>query len=1026
MDRSLWRVLFEGSFDALLATSPDGQVEDLNGRAVKLLGLDTIEEARRVNLVHDLFVDPGEAPRLLAAARASGRVESNASIRRRGGDRTTARLTVTAALDTDGALTGFGWAIADGGERSRMDGALASGDAHARMVFEGAADAIIVGEVEVDGRVRYIDANAAWERLTGLRRTALEGRHLDGTGSHIARALLPQLVAVVESRTATRLEQEVDTPAGRRVVDISIAPLPVTAGEAGRVICVLRDRTDERQAAAALRESEERYRLVFDNVAESLFLVEVTPDGRFRMLAANPAFERVNGVREADMTGRLIEGIALPEIVPTILADFRRCVDSAETLRTRREFNLIPGTKVLESTLIPVPDADGRIGHIVGISRDLTEHEAAERALEASEQQYRYLLEQAADAIFVSDASRRYTDVNIAACELLGYTRDELLALRVADVTPPDANPGQEDRFARMMVGETVITERYLRRKDGSLVLTELSTRRTPDGRFQAIARDITQRKHAEQEQARLVAAVEQAEEAIVITDPASVILYVNPAFERVSGYSREELIGANPRLLQSGQHTRQFYREMWAVLRGGRTWHGTLMNRRKDGTLFEEDAVISPIFDAQGVVVSYVGVKRDVTRERALEAQLQQARKMEAVGQLAGGIAHDFNNLITAIRGYTELISAGLPAAPDREDLDQIVLASNRAADLTRQLLAFARRQVLKAQVLSPAATIADLVPLLRRLLGEHIDVVTTAAHDAGHVRVDPTQLEQVIVNLAVNARDAMPDGGRLLIDVTNVDIGANEPSGDGAVPAGRYVAIHVSDSGSGMDDETRAHAFEPFFTTKAPGMGSGMGLATVYGIVRQSGGYIALESRTGAGTSFGILLPRVDQEATATVSEPSPRGVPAGSELILLVEDEPAVRAFERRVLERLGYTVVEAPDGEAALALANQVANPIDLLVADVVMPSMGGAALAARLTSARPGLRVLFLSGFADRERPTVETFPGASFLAKPFSGHDLGLAVRAALDGAPDLHPQSGRAGPDQPEASSATTGGARS
>ena len=622
------------------------------------------------------------------------------------------------------------------------------------------------------------------------------------------------------------------------------------------------------------------------------------------------------------------------------------------------------------------------------------------RELERQIEAHRMLLDQASDAIFVCDANFRYIDVNQAACQLLGYTREELLALSIPDVVPPIENPGQDARLNLMQAGEANLTERVLRRKDGTLVTAELSARRLSDARYQAIVRDITERKRLEKEQARLATAVDQADEAMIITDPSGTILYVNPAFEHITGYTRAEVLGCNPRILQSGKHDATFYESMWSTLLAGQTWRGTLTNRHKDGSLFQEEATITPIRDDDGRVVSYVGVKRDVTRELALEAQLRQSQKMEAVGQLAGGIAHDFNNLITAIRGYSELVRESLPLeAPTRGDLDQIVFAADRAAELTRQLLAFSRRQVLIPEVIAPTEVVEGIVPMLRRLLGEHIELVTIAAPDVGRIRVDPSQLEQIIVNLAVNARDAMSEGGRLVIETMNVQVNEPESQGGAERAPGQYVVLRVTDTGCGMDETTMARAFEPFFTTKEPGQGSGMGLATVYGILRQSGGDIELLSEVGRGTTFTIWLQRAHEERTAAVAASAEATVAHGSGTILLVEDDPSVRAIARRTLEDLGYAVVEAEDGAAAIAWASENPAHIDLLVTDVVMPRVGGSQLAQGLRASMPDLPVLFMSGFSEEATRLADlSVPGAMLISKPFTREALGRAVQEALEG----------------------------
>ncbi len=428
-----------------------------------------------------------------------------------------------------------------------------------------------------------------------------------------------------------------------------------------------------------------------------------------------------------------------------------------------------------------------------------------------------------------------------------------------------------------------------------------------------------------------------------------------------------------------------------------GEPWHLELEFVRPDGS---HGWVVSNGVaerDPSGRVHRIRGTMQDVTDQRLLEAQLRQAQRLEAVGQLAGGIAHDFNNLLTAIRGYAELVLANLPPGdPNRPDVEQIVAAADRATGLTRQLLAFSRRQFLRPAVVDPAELVEGIAPLLRRLLGEHIEVVTAVAPGVGRIRVDPSQFEQVIVNLAVNARDAMPEGGRLHIEVANVDLDADYVARHIEATVGPHVVLTVSDTGTGMDEATKGRIFEPFFTTKPPGRGTGMGLATVYGIVKQSGGSIYVYSEPGHGTSFKVYLPRIEDEAESVPAAPG-RQAPGGSETILLVEDEEAVRRFAARTLDRLGYRVLEASDADEALAVARSFGGAIDLLVTDLTMPGLQGHQLAERLATGRPGLRVLYVSGFTENAvvgRGVVGT--GAAFLAKPFSGDALARAVRRAL------------------------------
>ncbi len=622
--------------------------------------------------------------------------------------------------------------------------------------------------------------------------------------------------------------------------------------------------------------------------------------------------------------------------------------------------------------------------------------------LSRGEELYRTLVERSADAIFlVAGDPPAIQEANAAACELLGRDRAELVGMPIGAIVPPDERPRQRERIAAMRgSGEPVRVGLRMLRADGAEVEVELSQQATHDGRIVGVARDVGERKRAEAERARLAAAVEQTADTVVITDLDGRIVYVNPAFERLTGHALAELVGQPPDATTGVFGTRTDTPELWAALGESRPWAGIVANRRADGTTLEVDVVISQVRDESGAPIGSVGVGRDVTERRVLEAQLRQAQKMEAVGQFAGGMAHDFNNLLTAIRGYAALVLDRLPADDERirPDVDQVVLAADRATVLTRQMLAFSRRQALHPRVVGPAEVVVGIMPMLRPILGEQVELVVLGKPGLGSVRVDPGGLEQVIVNLVMNAGDAMPTGGVVTIDTAFVELDDGFILRHPEVEPGPYLRISVSDTGVGMDAATAARAFEPFFTTKEPGKGTGMGLAMVYGFVKQSGGYVYIESTLGRGTSVRIYFPRVAAEpwVTAGFSPASP--VASGSETILLAEDEAAVRSLARRMLESCGYRVLEAGCGAEALALAAGDPAPIDLLVTDVVMPGMGGRELAELLTVDRPGVHVLYMSGYTERVLGGSGLPKGeVAFLAKPFSGEALGAAVRAALE-----------------------------
>jgi two-component system cell cycle sensor histidine kinase/response regulator CckA len=507
------------------------------------------------------------------------------------------------------------------------------------------------------------------------------------------------------------------------------------------------------------------------------------------------------------------------------------------------------------------------------------------------------------------------------------------------------------------------------------------------------------QRQKAEDTLRKLWRAVEQSADVVMITDRTGIIEYVNPAFETLSGYSRAEALGSTPRILKSGQQTSELYSELWQTILSGNVFRDIMVNRKKDGDIFVVEKTITPLRDSEGRITHFISNDRDITDRRRLETQLQQAQKMDAIGKLAGGVAHDFNNLLMVISSYAELMLDSLaPQHPLRRNVDEIQKASRRAADLTRQLLAFGRKQMQALQLLDLNSIIEEINKMLPRLIGEDIELEFAPGLKLGRVRADPVQIEQVVMNLAANARDAMPKGGRLMIETASVCLDDTYVQTHSIVPPGEYILLTVTDSGEGIAPEHLSHIFEPFYTTKEEGKGTGLGLATVYGIVKQNSGFIWVYSEPGLGTTFKIYLPRAKD---ATVALPPPLPVESssrGCETVLLAEDEAAVRQSTREFLSLSGYIVLEAKNGSDALAIAREYKGTIHLMITDVVMPQMGGAKLAGELASERPDMKVLFVSGYAET---TVQRHGAIDvttrFLQKPFSLRTLAHKIREVLD-----------------------------
>ena len=619
---------------------------------------------------------------------------------------------------------------------------------------------------------------------------------------------------------------------------------------------------------------------------------------------------------------------------------------------------------------------------------------------------YRELFNHIADAIFVVDPeSHRIIDCNQEACRRYEYSREEFLGMNPEQVHPPEE---REAVRRRLQSGDTAACEFMHVTKSGRRFPVEVRTRVLDHEGRQArvtLIHDLSVHKKVEaslrESEDRFRAVADNIATAIYIHDGER-ILYVNPACEEISGYSRQQLMSLTNFWQMVHPDFRALVLERSQARLEGRPapTHYEFKILAKDGSERWLDFTASRVqFEGRTAILS---IAVNTTGRRALEEQLRQALKMEAVGRLAGGVAHDFNNLLTVIKGHAELLLDSLDRRdPLRAEVEEVQKAAERAAALTRQLLAFSRQQVLAPQVLDLNTVVANVDRLLRRLLGEDIELHALLAPELGRVKADPGQLEQVILNLAVNARDAMPRGGKLRVETANVVLDETYARERVEVKPGAYVMLAVSDTGTGMDAETCSHIFEPFFTTKDPSKGTGLGLSTVYGIVKQSDGHISVYSEPGMGSTFKIYLPQVEETAAAVPAQPSAAATDTGSETILLVEDEDGVRGLVRQVLKRKGYSVLEARDGGEALLTCEHYPQPIHLLLTDVVLAHMSGRELAERLAPMRQEMKVLYMSGYTDDAivQHGVLT-QEAAFLQKPFTTEALARKVREVLGAAP--------------------------
>ncbi len=632
----------------------------------------------------------------------------------------------------------------------------------------------------------------------------------------------------------------------------------------------------------------------------------------------------------------------------------------------------------------------------------------AEVSRKVLSERYAHLVQQANDVILLSDEQGHFVEVNERALETYGYSREEMLGLHVSDLVPPEGLPAFEERLLALREKGSYILEATHRRKDGSAFPVEISARTIAsegDLYQQGIIRDLSERNRAEAMRRLLQYSIDNAADSIFWTDAEGRLVYVSESTCRRHGYSRTELLkktifDIDPTI------PREQWDARWQILKNGGTLQTESIHNTKAGESFPVEVRGNYVeFDGQGYTCVFA---RDITeRKRAEETlrdrdeQLRQSQKMEAIGQLAGGIAHDFNNLLTAILGYGDLLLAGddLVGPSAREDMEQIKRAAERAAGLTRQILAFSRRQALRPKVVSLNEILANVEPLLRRTLGEDIDLVSVPAPDLSHVEVDVHQFEQVLMNLALNARDAMPNGGRLTLETANAELDEHYCRTHPEVDPGKYVVLAVSDTGLGMEEDTLSRIFEPFFTTKGPGEGTGLGLATVYGTVKQSYGSISVYSEPGKGTCFKIYLPLTTLSVQTQGRVTAETATTRGNETVLLVEDEAALRDLAVRVLTEYGYNVLGAGTAAEALQIMQDVAGEVAILVTDLILPGeLQGKELADQLLSSRPDLPVVYMSGYTRNAIVHAGRLDqGVNFLEKPFAPTALVAMIREVLD-----------------------------
>ncbi|MFN8487950.1 MAG: PAS domain S-box protein [Caldilineaceae bacterium] len=782
------------------------------------------------------------------------------------------------------------------------------------------------------------------------------------------------------------------------IFPVEVRIRPIVAEEQTLGVALVRDITERKRTQAALT----LFRSLTDHIQDSIEIIE-------------PQTGRYLDVNEQTC---LAHGYTREEYLSLTVMDIDPIVQSASWENSGGMEPWV-GAHVFESqhrrkdgSHFPVEVKANYIrldrDYIVCVVRDITERKQVEAALKESEARYRTLFDDNPSMYFTLEADGAVSSVNRFGAEQLGYTISELIGASVLNVFYPEDKAAAQQAVQKCLAQPDQTFRWSLRkvRKDGSMLWVEETARaiRRADGSLVVliVCEDITERKRAEQalveSHSLLKAVFEGTSDAVYVKDLAGRYLMINTAGADLLGKTVEDVIGKDDQAFFTPETAQQIMDRDHMVIETTtpQLFEETLTTAGTTRIYLTSKGVYR---DAQGKVIGLIGTSRDVTEQKRLEEQLRQAQKMEAVGRLAGGVAHDFNNLLTVINGYSQLSVRRLSANdPNRRLIGEIQKAGERAANLTNQLLAFSRKQVLQPEVISLNPLLVDLVKLLRRLIGEDLDLALVPDADLGLVKVDRSQFEQTIINLAVNARDAMPQGGRLTIETYNTVLDVHYTERYPEVRPGPYVCVTVSDTGTGMDAVTKARVFEPFFTTKDPGKGTGLGLAMVYGFVKQSGGHVEVYSEVGCGTTFKIYLPFAEESTPSSKMPADITAPPKGQETILLVEDEEPVRRLVQFVLQAQGYTVLEARDGQEALRVAEQHQAAIHLLVTDLVMPHMSGRQLADQLRQIRPNIGILFMSGYTDEaviRHGLLEA--NVAFLQKPFNPAVLAHKVRELLD-----------------------------
>jgi len=900
-------------------------------------------------------------------------------------------------------------------EKAAAEEALRESEERYRLLAESVTD--VIWTMDMNLRPTYFSPSVVGIGYSVEEVAALTMEQFLAPGSlevamqSLAEEFADEDAGLMEPFGSRTLELEVNCRDGSTIwTECRMSFLRDAQGQPIGISGVARDITDRKRAQEALRKSEERYRLIAENVTDVIW----SSDMNFRFTYVSPSVEHLRGYSAEEVMAQSLPKVLTPASLGRamkILEEERENIErgKVQPKTVELEFKCKDGSTVQTETSVSILYDENKIPiGMLGSTRDITERKRAEEALRESEERFRSIFENAVMGLYRTTPDGHILMANPALVHMLGYSCFDELAQRNLE------EDGFEPEYPRLAFKQRIESEEQVIglesawvKEDGTTLFVRENVKAIRDEAgntlyYEGTVDDITERVQAEESLRQLNQAMEQSPVSVVITDTEGIIQYVNPKFSQVTGYSAEEAIGQNPRLLQSGEHPPAFYRELWDTLTAGQEWQGEFRNKKKNGELFWELASIAGVQDQNGKITHYVAVKEDITQRKQLEEETVRQERLAAVGQLAAGIAHDFNNILTSIIGFADLLQRQPIVSEDiHPDLAKIVEQGQRAAQLTRQILDFSRQTVNEPRPLDLKVYLNETLKFIERTIPETIQIRFNFERGDHTINADPTQMQQVITNLAVNARDAMPGGGTLYLDLSRTNLAPDELSPCPDMETGDWIRLTVTDTGSGIAPEVLPHIFEPFFTTKKVGQGTGLGLAQIYGIVKQHGGCITVNSQVGQGATFTLYFP--------ALTTPAPDGsgaveaIPKGhSETILLVEDEQVVREVVHAMLERLNYRVLTARDGEEALRVYRAHTKQIALVLTDAVMPKMDGFRLASVLQGEAPGIKVVLMSGYIrDPEIPAEIIQNITARLKKPLSLPQLAEAMREALDDSPE-------------------------